>query len=140
MADVRWYAIVDADGNLVSQASIDLDDPDTAIDPGTGMPYSRSNEQSPLHGRIAAPFRLAEKVLSIAEAVDETGRSVNPQTTPPDDPEGRYEFDPTARRFRAVSGAVLRVKRLEVLRDQEAALESEMRSRGESIPSRAERA
>lgn len=161
--DIRWFAIYDkATGQLYTQASVDLDDEDTAIDEKTGLPYSLSGLRGIAHPDVMAGTHEYRKDLGVKEDADALVRSpehqrkiaprktplegrgpleavelaFNPQTPPDGDPDGAREWDAAARQFVDRSGAVLRMRRLTALRGQERALEAAMVERGETLPPR----
>ena len=131
MANIRWFVLIEmATGRRHDIASIDMDDPDTALDEATGKPYSLSGKRG-----ISHPAHSAELGYEAVEV------PFNPQIAPPDDPDGRYEVDAAAylsgdkgQSVKAVSGTENRRRRLLRLREQVSALESDMAARNEPRP------
>lgn len=150
MSNVKWFAIYDkATGYLHTTASIDLDDPDTAIDEATGRPYSLSGMRGISHPGVTAGTHEYRKNLAAGavEVKERRGGPVDrgfevmelakdPRLAPDGDPDGMQEWDEATHEMREVSGAVMRAKRLESVRAQEVALEADMTARGESVPPR----
>lgn len=157
MANVKWFVIVDvATGAERSRASIDLDDPDTAIDRKTGLPYSKSGLKGISHPDVTARKARYERKGASAEIkaipaaerpawIAENGGPFeaievpfDPARPPVDDPDGYYEVDAEAYLagnrdcLRLVSGATIRARRLEDLRREQAELEADMAARGEA--------
>lgn len=131
--DVHYYTLYVAATGLeyAQRVTVDLDDPDTAIDEATGQPYSLSG----LRG-IAHPDVLAEKGLVAIEAEDDGGNKIDPQEPPNSDPDGSWEIDPVSHRFKVRSGAESRRRELAAIRQREATLEADMTARGETVPPR----
>ena len=80
-------------------------------------------------------------VIADAKTLEDGGFEVvplafNPQVSPLGDLDGCYEWDAQSRAFSAQSGATTRLKRLETLRREEVALETEMVTKGETVPTR----
>lgn len=150
MSDVHWFAIYEkATGRLHTTASIDLDDPDTAIDQATGRPYSLSGMRGISHPGVTAgthEYRkdLAAGGVKIAERrggpIDRGFEVVelakDPSLKPVGDPDGWQEWDETQHVMVERSGADRRQRMLQSIREQEIALEADMVTRGEAVPPR----
>lgn len=158
MANVKWYAIYEkATGRLHSTASIDLDDPDTAIDEETGRPYSKSGLRGISHPAVTAgtheyrkdmgikpdsedELRFPEMEMKVAprrggpidRGFEVVELAIDPRLAPDDDPDGRQEWDEAKRAMVVVAGSVMRLRRLSSLRAQEDRLLADMARRGES--------
>jgi hypothetical protein len=116
MADVKWYAIYEkATGRLHTTASIDLDDPDTAVDPVTQRPYSLSGMRG-----IAHPDEITTQDFEAIEL------AFSPQAEPLGMQGGRYEWDETRREFVARDGRELKVQELTNLEQRVTELKAEL--------------
>lgn len=150
MSDVHWFAIYEkATGRLHTTASIDLDDPDTAIDEVTGRPYSLSGMRGISHPGVTAgthEYRkdLAAGGVKIAERrggpIDRGFEVVelakDPSLKPVGDPDGRQEWDEAQHVMVERSGATRRLREHDSLMRRLDDLEDDMRNRGEDPPPR----